>query len=53
MASMNDSFDNTRAKLRGTMSNMMRMAKRTGVGWKAWLLFICAVVFTFWYVWLF
>ncbi|KAI5841829.1 hypothetical protein DFP73DRAFT_554810 [Morchella snyderi] len=53
MASMNDSFDNTRAKLRGTMSNMMRMAKRTGVGWKAWLLFICAVVFIFWYVWLF
>lgn len=53
VASMNDSFDNTRVRLRGTMNNMMRMAKTTGVGWKAWLLFIMAVAATFWYVWLF
>lgn len=53
VASMNDSFDNTRVRLRGTMNNMMRMAKKTGVGWKAWLLFIMAVAVIFWYVWLF
>lgn len=53
VASMNDSFDNTRVRLRGTMNNMMRMAKTTGVGWKAWLLFIMAVSAIFWYVWLF
>jgi len=50
--SMNDSFDSTRARLRGTMGSMMRMAQRTGVGWKAWLGFIAAVVLLFWYVWL-
>ncbi|RPA99993.1 hypothetical protein L873DRAFT_1681951, partial [Choiromyces venosus 120613-1] len=53
MASMNDSFDNTRLRLKGTMNSMLRMAKRTGVGWKAWLLFLLAVVGIFWYVWLF
>lgn len=53
VASMNDSFDNTRVRLRGTMNNMMRMAEKTGVGWKAWLLFIMAVAVIFWYVWLF
>jgi len=53
MASMNDSFDNTRIRLRGTMNSMLRMAKRTGVGWKAWALFLVAVVGVFWYVWLF
>ncbi|KAL0637638.1 protein transport protein bet1 [Maublancomyces gigas] len=53
VASMNDSFDNTRVRLRGTMNNMMRMAKTTGVGWRAWLLFIMAVAVIFWYVWLF
>lgn len=53
VASMNDSFDNTRVRLRGTMNNMMRMAKKTGVGWKAWLFFIMAVAVIFWYVWLF
>lgn len=53
MASMNDSFDNTRIRLRGTMNNMMRMAKRTGVGWRAWLLFFISVFGVFWYVWLF
>lgn len=53
MASMNDSFDNTRIRLRGTMNSMLRMAKRAGVGWKAWALFLVAVVGLFWYVWLF
>ncbi|XTI95010.1 hypothetical protein V2W45_1443537 [Cenococcum geophilum] len=50
---MNDSFDGTRVRLRGTMNRMLRMAERTGVGWKAWLGFFAAVIVLFWYVWLF
>ncbi|KAJ9665408.1 protein transport protein bet1 [Coniosporium apollinis] len=50
---MNDSFDNTRVRLRGTMNRMLRMAERTGVGWKVWLGFFAAVIVLFWYVWLF
>ncbi|KAL1648789.1 protein transport protein bet1 [Diplodia intermedia] len=50
---MNDSFDNTRVRLRGTMNRMLRMAERTGVGWKVWLAFFAAVIVLFWYVWLF
>ncbi|KAF2261624.1 hypothetical protein CC78DRAFT_535478 [Lojkania enalia] len=50
---MNDSFDSTRLKLRGTMNRMLRMAQRTGVGWKVWLGFFAAVILLFWYVWLF
>jgi blocked-early-in-transport protein 1 len=50
---MNDSFDGTRVRLRGTMNRMLLMAERTGVGWKAWLLFFVAVGFLFFYVWVF
>lgn len=50
---MNDSFDRTRLRLRGTMNRMMVMAERTGVGWKVWLGFFAAVILLFWYVWLF
>jgi len=50
---MNDSFDNTRVRLRGTMNRMLRMAERTGVGWRVWLVFFAAVMLLFWYVWLF
>ena len=50
---MNDSFDSTRVRLRGTMNRMLRMAERTGVGWRVWLGFFAAVVLLFWYVWLF
>ncbi|KAL1869265.1 protein transport protein bet1 [Paecilomyces lecythidis] len=49
---MNESFDNTRVKLRGTMNRMLRMAERTGVGWRVWLLFFLAVFLLFAYVWL-
>jgi blocked-early-in-transport protein 1 len=48
---MNDSFDSTRVRLRGTMNRMLLMAERTGVGWKVWLAFFAAVVFLFFYVW--
>ncbi|KAI9734934.1 MAG: protein transport protein bet1 [Cirrosporium novae-zelandiae] len=50
---MNDTFDSTRVRLRGTMNRMLRMAERSGVSWKAWLAFFCIVIFLFWYVWLF
>lgn len=47
---MNDSFENTRVRLRGTMNRMLRMAEKTGVPWKYWLLFFAAVILLFWYV---
>lgn len=50
---MNDSFDNTRVRLRGTMARMLRMAEKTGVGWKVWVGFFVAVWMLFAYVWLF
>ncbi|EMR71778.1 putative er-golgi snare complex subunit protein [Eutypa lata UCREL1] len=50
---MNDSFDSTRLRLRGTMNRMLVMAERTGVGWKVWLGFFAAVILVFLYVWLF
>ncbi|KAF6821303.1 ER-golgi snare complex subunit [Colletotrichum sojae] len=50
---MNDTFDSTRLRLRGTMNRMLLMAQRTGVGWKVWLGFFAAVCFLFIYVWLF
>ncbi|KAK4107167.1 hypothetical protein N656DRAFT_802932 [Canariomyces notabilis] len=50
---MNEGFDQTRLRLRGTMNRMLVMAERTGVGWKVWLAFFLAVIFLFVYVWLF
>ncbi|KAK5997861.1 Protein transport protein bet1 [Cladobotryum mycophilum] len=50
---MNDSFDSTRLRLRGTMNRMLIMAQRSGVSWKWWLLFFAAVALLFTYVWLF
>lgn len=50
---MNDSFDQTRLRLRGTMNRMLLMAERTGVGWRVWLGFFVAIILLFAYVWLF
>lgn len=50
---MNDAFDTTRVRLKGTMNRMLIMAERTGVSWKIWLLFFAAVILIFMYVWLF
>ncbi|KLJ09681.1 blocked early in transport 1 [Blastomyces silverae] len=50
---MNDTFDSTRVRLRGTMNRMLVMAEKTGVGWRIWLGFFCAVFLLFTYVWLF
>lgn len=51
--SMNDNFEATRKRLRGTMNRMLRMAERTGVGWKVWLIFFVCVFLLFAYVRLF
>ncbi|KAH0842014.1 hypothetical protein AYO21_03028 [Fonsecaea monophora] len=51
--SINDTFENTGVRLRGTMRRMLRMAERTGVGWRVWVLFFIAVWALFAYVWLF
>ena len=50
---MNDQFENSRLRLKGTMNRMLRMAEKTGVGWRVWLAFFAVVCFLFWYVWLF
>ncbi|KAJ5482404.1 hypothetical protein N7475_001216 [Penicillium sp. IBT 31633x] len=50
---LNDSFDNTRVRLRGNMNRMLRMAESTGIGWRVWLGFFFAVFLLFAYVWLF
>lgn len=50
---MNDQFENSRLRIRGTMNRMLRMAEKTGVGWRVWLGFFAAVGVLFWYVWLF
>jgi blocked early in transport 1 len=51
--SINDDFDSTSSRLKGTMNRMLRMAERTGIGWRVWAGFFAAVIFLFWYVWLF
>ncbi|KAF2640598.1 hypothetical protein P280DRAFT_469340 [Massarina eburnea CBS 473.64] len=50
---MNDQFETSRLKIKGTMTRMLRMAEKTGVGWKVWVAFFAAVSVLFWYVWLF
>ena len=50
---MNDSFHGTGVRLKGTMKRMLRMAERTGVGWRAWVGFFAVVSLLFVYVWLF
>ena len=50
---MNEGFDGTRVRLRGTMNRMLVMAERTGVGWKVWLGFFAAVFGLFFWVWVF
>ncbi|KAF2859207.1 hypothetical protein K470DRAFT_277913 [Piedraia hortae CBS 480.64] len=50
---MNDSFESTRHRVRGTMRKMLRMADKTGVGWRVWFGFFVCVFLLFVYVWLF
>ncbi|KAL1997146.1 hypothetical protein VTN49DRAFT_8011 [Thermomyces lanuginosus] len=53
ISTLNDTFDTTRVRLRGTMNRMLRMAERSGVGWRVWLGFFAVVFLLFVYVWLF
>ncbi|KAF1917918.1 hypothetical protein BDU57DRAFT_528427 [Ampelomyces quisqualis] len=48
---MNDQFETSRTRLRGTMNRMLSMARKTGVGWKVWVGFFAAVILLFWWVW--
>ncbi|PQE24704.1 hypothetical protein CJF32_00007024 [Rutstroemia sp. NJR-2017a WRK4] len=48
---MNDSFENTRVRIRGTMNRMLIMSQKTGVSWKVWLMFFAAVFGLFFWVW--
>ncbi|QIX02487.1 hypothetical protein AMS68_008004 [Peltaster fructicola] len=50
---MNDQFEGTRNRLRGTMNRMLIMAERTGIGWRIWLGFFAFLILLFMYVWLF
>lgn len=50
---MNEGFEGTRNRLKGTMNRMLRMAERTGVGWRVWLGFFAFIFMLFVYVWLF
>ena len=50
---INDQFEGAGIRLRGTMRRMLRMAEKTGVGWKVWVLFFVAVWALFAWVWLF
>jgi len=50
---MNENFDNTRLRLKGTMNRMLIMAEKSGISWKVWLAFFAAVGFLFFYVWVF
>ncbi|OJJ89445.1 SNARE domain- containing protein [Aspergillus glaucus CBS 516.65] len=52
LTDLNDTFDNTRVRIKGNMTRMLRMAERTGVGWRVWLVFFIAVFLIFAYVWL-
>lgn len=50
---MNDTFESTRVRLRGTMNRMLLMAERSGIPWKVWLGFFSLVILIFMYVWIF
>lgn len=47
---MNEGFEGTRNRLRGTMNRMLRMADKTGIGWRVWLGFFAFLIVLFWYI---
>lgn len=51
-ADLVESMEGMGERLKLTYTRMMVMAKRSGVGWKAWLGFFAVVVLFWWYVWL-
>ena len=50
---MNEGFEGTRTRLRGTMNRMLLMAEKTGIGWRVWLIFFACIFLLFTYIWLF
>ncbi|CAN6672553.1 protein transport protein Bet1p [Trichomonascus vanleenenianus] len=48
---MENAFENTGHRLKGTYTRMMTMAKRTGLGWRAWLALFALVFLAFFFVW--
>ena len=52
-STLNDQFENSSVRLKGTMRRMLRMAEKTGVGWRVWLGFFFAVWVLFAWIWLF
>jgi len=50
---INDQFEGASTRLKGTMRRMLRMAERTGVGWRVWVGFFVVVWCLFVWVWLF
>ncbi|KAK9485543.1 hypothetical protein V1527DRAFT_466759 [Lipomyces starkeyi] len=53
MGNLENGFDSTRVRLKGTYNRMMRMAERSGVGWRVWAGFFCFVMLLFFWVWMF
>lgn len=49
---INERFEGTQLKLRGTMGRMLRMAERSGVGWRIWVGFLGFVAVLFFWVWI-
>lgn len=47
---MEDSFESARVQLKGTFHRMLRMAERSGVGWRAWLMLFAFIAFCFFIV---
>lgn len=48
---MEETFGNAGQKLKGTYKRMMRMAEKSGVGWRAWLIVFAVIFVFFFYVW--
>lgn len=51
LSGMEDNFEQARIKLKGTFTRMIRMAERSGVGWRAWLGLFAFIFLIFFYVW--
>jgi len=51
LGSMEENFENVGVRLRGTFTRMMRMAERSGVGWRAWVGLFAFLFLIFFYVW--
>lgn len=51
LGEMEETFSNAGTRLKGTYSRMMRMAERSGVGWRAWLIVFALIFLVFFYVW--